>query len=300
MCDYGISAAIIGSVVTAAAATATSAYTSAQTRTQQNAAANEAKISAAQNQAKADEVASKYRAQQEALRLKAYHEAEAERARQKGLQDEADAQLRESMKQAAIAQQNKLTDQEEASLKGNYGTVATDAAQATVPGLNDSAEAQDSAGTRVVKEGYQKALKGVGSVLDQLSGSQAKLDARETAGLLDSIQQNRNAGELNRVQNFMQGSANVLPIEINATNTARSILDQQIQDEMALFSKRESDIGSLAAQKISDASAGGQAGQSIADLLSAASVASANYAANKYYNKPAPTAKTSTSAGKVT
>jgi flagellar biosynthesis GTPase FlhF len=281
MADLGISEGIMIALAVAAAAasTGTALYTSDQTNKATQAAATRQANNTAENQQRANEAAATYRQQQEDLRNRQYQQVESERGRQAKLQSEADAQLRLSQNSASISEQLKKQKQQEAALGADYGQVA-DTADAQTPGVSTGAEAADEAGTRVVAGGYKDELKKVSAFLGGQAKGQAGLDAMTNAGLLDSIEQGRNMGNLNRISNFMKGSANVLPTETGAANTARSLIDQTQAANVALFQGAQNRINDKAAVDINAAQHSGDTGMAISSLLGMTGTLAAGYAGN--------------------
>jgi hypothetical protein len=280
MADFGITEAVLlaASLAATAAGTGVSLYSADQSNKAQAAAANRAANANADNQQKANEAAASYRAQQEQQRVSAYLKAQEERDRQKQMQNEADATFRKSASEATKGTQDANTANAAADLRRSYAPSADTGTD--IPGVNTEAVATDDAGTRVVAGGYKDALKKVSAFLGGNADAQAGLDARTSAGLKDSIFQARQQGALDKITNFMRGSAAVLPAELQASNTARGLIDQEAAANMALYQDKQGIINENAVRDVNAASHAGDTGASIGSLLTGVGQLGASYTGN--------------------
>ena len=139
---------------------------------------------------------------------------EAERIRQKGFQDEADARATENFnKTNKGATDSGMTKSEEERKAASDAAVSEVRAPVEATGKN---LAGDSAAAKLVaNENASQAARGIGYALQQ-GAAKAKLASLNDVWFENSLLNARTNQDIARVANFAKGSADVLPVELEA------------------------------------------------------------------------------------
>ena len=139
---------------------------------------------------------------------------EAERWRQKGFQDEADARAADNFSKTGKDATDTGMVKAEADRKA-----ASDAAVAEVRAPVEATGANlagDSSGAKLVaSENASQAARGLGYAIQQ-GAAKAKLASFGDVGFENAIMNARTNQDLARIANFAKGSADVLPVELEA------------------------------------------------------------------------------------
>ena len=141
---------------------------------------------------------------------------EAERIRQKGYQDESTAAYEASKANADKGQQDTQQGKLEAERKDAYAN-ATEAAQAPVAAVGSNL-AGDTAGNAVVGDELARQSAGAAAYANQQGNAKAAMQGFSDLQLNNNLFNSRQIQKQNMLGNFMRGSADVLPIEMEAAS----------------------------------------------------------------------------------
>lgn len=139
---------------------------------------------------------------------------EAERIRQKGYQDQSDAALAESKAHATKSSQDIEQGKAEGERKAAYDA-ANAAAQAPVVAAGDNL-AGDQTANAVVNNEASKVARNTNNYATQQGIAKAALQGFNDVQLGNSLYNARQLQDQARIGHFMQGSSNVLPLEMEA------------------------------------------------------------------------------------
>lgn len=141
---------------------------------------------------------------------------EAERVRQKGFQDESAAAVTESMANASKGSQDTKQAQAEGERKSAYDA-ATEAAQAPVAAVGQNL-AGDTAGNAVIGDELARQSSRATGYAGQQGSAKAAIQGFNDLQLGNALYNARQLQHQAQLGNFMQGSAGVLPVEMEAAS----------------------------------------------------------------------------------
>jgi hypothetical protein len=141
---------------------------------------------------------------------------EAERWRQKGFQSEADARAAENFEKTGKDATDAGMEKAEADRKSASDAAVADVrAPIEVKGEN---LAGDSSAAKIINtENASQAARGLGYALQQ-GAAKAKLSSFNDVGFENALNNARTNQDIARIANFAKGSADVLPVELEAAS----------------------------------------------------------------------------------
>lgn len=137
-----------------------------------------------------------------------------ETERQNNLQKESEQSLRDNQQSYEMSNLQSTMDKAAGERQAQYA-----AAEASAPRTFEAIPGQTGSINSVVSDAFSRAMAGASADADQRGALNAHLASFGDALGLKAIENNRRTGNIGMIGSFMQGSANVLPLELQHAMT---------------------------------------------------------------------------------
>ena len=137
-----------------------------------------------------------------------------ETERQGKLQKESEQSLRDNQQSYEMSNLQTAMDKAAGERQAQYA-----AAEASAPRTFEAIPGQTGSMNSVVSDAFNRAMAGASADADQRGALNAQLASFGDALGLKAIENNRRTGNIGMIGSFMQGSANVLPLELQHAMT---------------------------------------------------------------------------------